>query len=1469
MKIYRKLVSAHLLRSAARIPLWPAATGAGLTALSLLIPTGAAMAQTIATDSTVKVSSIGSSATPSFNGGTLQIDNAGTYANNFTLQGTVTTSAIDALGKASTFSGVFSDATSGTAGSLTITDSTSGGIVTFSGVNTYTGSTTINSGATLALTGTGSVATSSSVFDSGTFDISATASGASIISLSGSGTVTLGTQNLTVSSATGTFSGTISGTGQLILSSGTELLNGNNSYTGGTVINGGTLQVGDGTSNGWILGNVSTAGTLAFDRADAVTFAGIVSGSGGLSQLGGGTLTLTAVNTYTGATNVGAGVLVLAGNNTIANSNRVTVTGTLDVSAAGASIKSLSGTGEVQLGPQTLTITAGGSDTFSGFIIGTGNVVLLSGTQTFTGPNTYTGSTTISGGTLRLGQSTISNAITDNATLSFFSGGPVAMTGVISGTGAVTQTGTGVTTISTAQAYTGATTITSGTLALAAAGSISSSSGVTDNAAFDISAVTGGASIVSLDGTGTVQLGTQTLTLTNASGNFSGNIAGSGDLFLASGKETLSGTNAMTGATVIAGGTLYLTSVNALAASSGISDNGTLDISGVTSSGIAVSTSITSLSGSGTVILGNKTLILTNADDSFSGVISGAGNLSISGGTETLTGANTYTGATTITGGILALSGAGSLAATSTIQDSGVFDISAASGGIAVGSLSGSGTVNLGANSLTLGLSSTSFSGTITGAGALIIGGGTQILAGSNNYTGGTIISAGTLQLGNGVASGSILGDVVDNGTFVFDRSGSQAFAGAISGSGAVSQIGGGTTILTGTNTYTGGTIVSVGTLQIGNGGTSGSITGDVVDNATLAFNRADAVSFGGTISGTGGVTQAGSGVLTLTGVNSYTGTTTINTSTTLVLGSSASIAASNVVDNGSFDVSASTTPRITSLAGNGLVNLGAQTLQLTGASGTFSGTITGSGGLTISGGTQTLTGTNTYTGLTRLNGGTLAGTGTVSNVSVENGGTLAPGVAGSGTLKINGTLTMASGSNYLVNVSSVSSPSLSVTGAASLGGTLSVASTDGTYLLGQKMTVLTAAGGISGSFTVAPLQTAGAQYASKVSYDANDVYLQIDLAKLSPLLPSTATANQARAVGGIDAAIAAGNSLPSAIENLGNLSSAALATDADQLAGEIGASIPLAGSALFDPFMDAIFDHLADIQQDGQQGKRKTGAPGRNLWAVGLTGSGLVSGDDDTGSHKFKEHVAGFAGGADWMVSPNFRLGAAVSAGATNFHLAGGLGLGRIDGYQAGAYGLMQFNPILYSSFSGAFAVDDITTNRILTVSGSDQLTAKATAVMVGGRFETGLKLGFLAPYFALRDELLAVPGYGETTSSGTSNFALKYAARTTNTAGVEFGIRQSANVALGRYWTVRLSDQMGWAHDMSGAMEASPQFASLAASGFTVDGARPAKDAALVSLGALFRNRKGLGFDIHFNEKVSANSQSYTGMAGLNYSW
>ena len=159
-----------------------------------------------------------------------------------------------------------------------------------------------------------------------------------------------------------------------------------------------------------------------------------------------------------------------------------------------------------------------------------------------------------------------------------------------------------------------------------------------------------------------------------------------------------------------------------------------------------------------------------------------------------------------------------------------------------------------------------------------------------------------------------------DEGVLVFNRSDVLVFGGDITGSGAVVQAGNGRTILTGTNSYTGGTIISAGTLQFGDEGgeqrgwrmTDGRASrtatlkatadqtdeaidrlsiGAVVNNGALQFNRSDAL-LASDISGTGSVTQAGTGTLTLRGTNGYAGGTFVK-SGTLVLDGSLSSAVS------------------------------------------------------------------------------------------------------------------------------------------------------------------------------------------------------------------------------------------------------------------------------------------------------------------------------------------------------------------------------------------------------------------------------------------------------------------------------------------------------------------------------------------------------------------------------------------------
>ncbi|NDD17202.1 MAG: hypothetical protein EB092_09395, partial [Chitinophagia bacterium] len=143
-------------------------------------------------------------------------------------------------------------------------------------------------------------------------------------------------------------------------------------------------------------------------------------------------------------------------------------------------------------------------------------------------------------------------------------------------------------------------------------------------------------------------------------------------------------------------------------------------------------------------------------------------------------------------------------------------------------------------------------------------------------------ISGGRLVLSNYTIGGNILNNAAL--TFSNGQSSSYAYSGVISGTGSVTN--NGTLYLTGANTYTGGTI-NTSDLYIGNNGTTGSIvdTGGITNTGTVYFNRSDAVTYGGLISGTGGLQVRDSGDVTLTNNNTYTGWTYLNGSSKLTLG--------------------------------------------------------------------------------------------------------------------------------------------------------------------------------------------------------------------------------------------------------------------------------------------------------------------------------------------------------------------------------------------------------------------------------------------------------------------------------------------------------------------------------------------------------------------------------------------------------
>ena len=333
-----------------------------------------------------------------------------------------------------------------------------------------------------------------------------------------------------------------------------------------------------------------------------------------------------------------------------------------------------------------------------------------------------------------------------------------------------------------------------------------------------------------------------------------------------------------------------------------------------------------------TYLMGDTTLSQSGTG-TFSGIISGAGRLTVSGGQVNLTGANTYTGGTTVSGGgILAIDSNARMGDPSggltlnggTLLPTASF--STQSRAVTLGS--GGGTFNTNGFDLTLGSA-------VTGPGGLTKSGiGTLTLSGANSYAGGTVVNQGILQLapgaslpttgalavnggtldlnGNNLAIGSLsgLGGRIELGssTLTVAEQGNTSFAGILTGTGGLTMQGPGGLSLAGANTYTGPTNVTGGRLAI-----NGSITSDVTVGA--------AGNLGGSGTITGRVTNAG-----IFSPGNSIGTLNVVGSLTQAAGSSFQVETNGTGQADRVNVSGA--PGTTTIAGG--------TVTLTGATGVY-----------------------------------------------------------------------------------------------------------------------------------------------------------------------------------------------------------------------------------------------------------------------------------------------------------------------------------------------------------------------------------------------------------------------------------------------------------------------------------------------------------------------------------------------------
>ena len=606
-------------------------------------------------------------------------------------------------------------------------------------------------------------------------------------------------------------------------------------------------------------------------------------------------------------------------------------------------------------------------------------------------------------------------------------------------------------------------------------------------------------------------------------------------------------------------------------------------------------------------------------------------------------------------------------------------------------------------------------------------------------------------------------------------------------------------------------------------------------------------------------------------------------------------------------------------------------TFDTAGNNATLSGTIGGPGGFTkIGAGTLTLSGAGTYFGPTFVNAGTLqagianafspnsnytiasgaaldlngfdqtigglTGTGSVINggaaiptLTIASGGIFAPGNGMPGSsMAIAGNLAFQSGAIYQVQVNPSTASFATISGTATLvGASVNAVFAGGSYI-SKQYTILTATGGVSGTFASTVVDTnLPANFHTTLSYDANDAYLNL---VLNFTVPGGLNGNQKTV----------GNALTNYFNTTGGIPliyGALTAPGLTQASGESAAGSQQTTFQAMGQFMGLLTDPLSTGRETGSSAppayadSAPTGAardayamlakaPSANtfeqrwnVWAASFGGSQTTDGNTAQGSNSATSRLFGTAAGAEYAFSPQTLAGFALAGGGTSFSVAGS-GTGRSDLFQAGAY-LRHTNGPSYISAALAYGWQDVTTDRTVTLAGVDRLRAEFNANAWSGRLEGGYRfvapwvggIG-LTPYAAGQFTTFDLPAYAETVVSGGGAFALAYGAKSVTDTRSELGLRTDKSFAMAD-GVLTLRGRAAWTHDFNPDGSVAATFQALPGASFVVNGARAAADSVLTTVSADMKWLNRWSAAASFEGEFSSVTRSYAGKGTVRYAW
>lgn len=569
---------------------------------------------------------------------------------------------------------------------------------------------------------------------------------------------------------------------------------------------------------------------------------------------------------------------------------------------------------------------------------------------------------------------------------------------------------------------------------------------------------------------------------------------------------------------------------------------------------------------------------------------------------------------------------------------------------------------------------------------------------------------------------------------------------------------------------------------------------------------------------------------------------------------------------------------------GAGLQYQSFETFQKDGTSQwTLSGTNIVIPSFAVNGGELAVNATMANTAFT-VNSGTLSGTGTLGSLTMMTGSIVAPGNS-IGTLTVNGNFVQNAGTTYQVEVNAAGqSDRINVSGMATInGGTVQVLAQSGSYGRNTTYTIVNATGGLSGVYS--NVTSNFAFLTPSLSYDANNVYLLL-FQSANAFAAGAQTSNQYAVGSALDIANRnATGDFNTFLNALSALDTVQGPVALDAISGQQYSAFGTANVTSSLAFMNMLGQQMSLARGGNGSGNRVAlaqacdvacdgaAASPWSLWGGALGAAGSVVGNGNSSTLTY--NLGGFAGGIDYRLDPQFLIGVGLGYSSGIQWVSGFYGRGTSDSYNAAVYASFTQSAFYIDALAG-YGYNDNRMQRQIAIPGLAPRNAqgRTSANQFIGQAEAGYRSGIYEPAdisvtpFA-RFQTISVNQNG-LSESGANSLNLNVAQQTTTSMRSVLGTELSGTIDMAWREKLALQLRLGWAHEYADTSRpVTASFAGTPGIGYTIYGAAPQRDAAVIGFAANTAVTSNASFYLRYDGEIGGGTGSHVLSAGFRMTW